>query len=393
MTVYIIHILEILISGIIIQPNKSKQRKTLYTFLQCLIIVVLYTIRSYSVGRDTRQFVIAFNVLNGHSAAGVYYSRDLEVGFEWLCKSVGLFSSDYHILFLVIAVFLFGVLSAFIFRNSKDIEMSYFLFATMTYMSFMFSSMRQAIAIGFIVLFSEIGLKRNRYILFGIGVFFASLFHSSALIAIVIIVFTRIEFNKKYLMLIAASCILLPLVADLLYRIATRFLPYAVYIGTQYYNSSLLGAIFSFFTWAFMFSFASWIWLYKKEGINNKNEYKRIEQKETKHFWNELMKGKLLIHPGSHTNEYSPDFLLWCGTASVAIAALSLRISVVSRAIYYFGIYSIIMLPNSVAIIARGRQRQQIRLFIIAIGFIIWYIIAAFRPEWYNAVPYVTDLF
>ena len=168
MTVYIIHILEILISGIIIQPNKSKQRKTLYTFLQCLIIVVLYTIRSYSVGRDTRQFVIAFNVLNGHSAAGVYYSRDLEVGFEWLCKSVGLFSSDYHILFLVIAVFLFGVLSAFIFRNSKDIEMSYFLFATMTYMSFMFSSMRQAIAIGFIVLFSEIGLKRNRYILFGI---------------------------------------------------------------------------------------------------------------------------------------------------------------------------------------------------------------------------------
>lgn len=140
MALYIIHMIEILITGVIIQPNDSKLRRGIYVVLQSIFFILIYTLRDYTVGRDTFQFIVAFNVYNGRTATGIYYDRTLEGGFEWLCKFVGNYSLDYHVLFLVVSVILFCSIGIYFYNNSHDVVLSVYLFTTMTMFSFILSS-------------------------------------------------------------------------------------------------------------------------------------------------------------------------------------------------------------------------------------------------------------
>ena len=60
MAVYIIHMFEILLLDYFL-PSRVKHQK-MYLLIQFLILVLLYTLRSYTVGRDTYQFVTAFDL-------------------------------------------------------------------------------------------------------------------------------------------------------------------------------------------------------------------------------------------------------------------------------------------------------------------------------------------
>ena len=190
-------------------------------WLTALMLVIPYILwagyRGYYVdtGAYIRHFMKASSSLS--EIPGMIGTED-DWGFYCFIvflKSLGV--QSYQVFFLIMAT-IHILCMVYIFRRySTDLWISFFMFIASTdYMSWMHNGMRQYLAVCLIFAAFDL-LVKKRYILFGLVVVFASTMHGSALLMIPLAYIMQGQaFNKKTLMCITGTILILPFIDRLL---------------------------------------------------------------------------------------------------------------------------------------------------------------------------------
>ena len=350
-----------------------KKQKLAYAWLMGFALVVVAAIRSYTVGVDTLQYWNAFNIINAFSV-DANYNRDLEIGFQYLCLLLGHICSSPQVLLIATSVFGIGSIIYFLYKNSSNFPLAIYLFISLNYYSFCMSGMRQMLAIAIIVIGIEACLKKQHTIYYLLIVLVASLFHTSALLMMVLPLFSRVRVRPRSIVFALLLAVVAMLFADQVFKIANSFLPYGAYEGTEYSTANYFGAIFQMLVdlMILIFSFLCY----------STDRNSSILMFSEKNFVNEK-KAALVKANGA----LSIPFLLVCSGVAVICSFLSIKMGIFSRVEYYFKLFSILGLTNAVV---EGNRKLQTLTIILTVGmsFAYWIVVALYRPEWYGVVPY-----
>ena len=171
---YIILSLIVLLIASIAEKTKQKE----FAILLAIVLIFVSGFRGYTVGRDTRNYVVIFANIN----QGGYYAK--EAGFLFLCKVILNIWNNYTFAFLLFSILIYGLI---VFRLWELKDKISFSCATFSFYSFYFfesmNVMRQFCAVA-LVFWATRYLQKKKYIPFMVVVLCATIFfHSSALLS------------------------------------------------------------------------------------------------------------------------------------------------------------------------------------------------------------------
>lgn len=339
--------------------NKKKKNRNNKKYLICafLPLILIAGLRSENVGIDTKQFTDAFKTIVKMDPSSFGKLR-YEYGFSYLCWVLGKLSIEPKILIFSTSFFINFSVARFIYKNSENIPFSTVLYILCNFFFSYMNIMRQAIAIA-IILWGYEYLKKNKYIRFCIFVMIASLFHGSAILALIFIFLKKFEYNKYFIGIVFCVSIISILFGKNLFMLFASISPRLFnYVGGNFDKENYVAALLNFIVYLVSYIFG-FICLKKSSDDIFKN-------KENK---NNILVGIMAM--------------------TVIFSALTMRVSLFNRFTPYFSIFMIIWLSNSVSKIKNINSRFIYILIIILLFFLYWMIIMVFRPEWYGAVPYI----
>lgn len=245
--IYLGLIAVILIMGFLFSiKGFTKTNKIFFLIIVGVVLILVQGLRRYDVGSDTLNYVYIYKNANNMSYDQILNTETfVEKGYLIYNKFLGSISPNNPQLMIFINAILINVpILIFIYKNAKYMVFSTLLYVIMYFYIDSFAIMRQFIAIGIILLGFEF-LKRNNLILFVLFVLFASLFHSSAIIMLLlpVLYYLKPTFKVSLFISIAAVlvCGILLISPNLIYSIAGR---YTSYLGTDWGASADIGGIY-----------------------------------------------------------------------------------------------------------------------------------------------------
>ena len=217
----------ILILLIFFSRTKRDNHRRAYITIITVVMIIMSGLRNEYVGNDTIVYLKQFNNSFSESWSNIfsvfwdaYFNPNSSTGKDpamWIVnKLIGLVSTD-HIFFLLVTSALFLIpLGVFFYRNTKnpmEVAMSYLFFNTLYYTFIPNSAIRQSIALGF-VLMAYMALPKRKLIVPILLVLIGSLFHRSALLVFLFILFIKVINPRDFYRI---SLVLIPLML-LFYR-------------------------------------------------------------------------------------------------------------------------------------------------------------------------------
>lgn len=244
--------------------KNTKNRNNIYIFI--LITLILLAGLRYRIGLDTLRYMYSFseipelyNISNSDFVESKY--DPLYLILSSVSKTI---SSDFWVLQFIHAVFVNTVVFLFIKKNTKNIFCGLLFYYSFLYISFMCEVMREACAVSMFLLGYEY-LKKDKLVFFTLFCFFAFLFHTSAILLLIIPILIKLKLF--YLLKIEKSFLfVLTITLFLGYYIQTFFFDYLsiFYISERfsdkvdrYSDSALAGQTFSF--WGVLSTFVRFI--------------------------------------------------------------------------------------------------------------------------------------
>ena len=262
MTVYIVIIALILVAAWL---STGKRNSKLLFWTLSALLVLISAIR-YQVGTDYPGYESRFYyVQNGISDGG------FESGFLWLVNLIIRFGGNAQVMFAIMSI-LTGL--AFGYTIYKNDDPKYRFFALFVYVCSTvyfgtMNAMRQYFAIAILIFGFEF-LKKRRYVLYILCIFFASLFHTSAIFMLPFAIFVFINDRKSVSLLGVLNALvfisiifmfvdLRPYVDSLIDFIPERYTAYIFedYFSEKYFEarnfSAILKCIFPTALWFFTY--------------------------------------------------------------------------------------------------------------------------------------------
>ena len=183
-------------------PDSKRNRKK-YIGIICFILILQSGLRNVAVGADTYGYSFAFNEALNLSWAEAgndviqYLTKGIgkDPGYNFFQKTVQIFTSDYQVYLVVVAVIFFISFGFFLYDNltrSKDLILAFIIYSVLFYSFFSITGIRQTIATG-MVLFSYYHLKQKNTLIFILLIFFAFLIHKTAILFLAIYLLTYIK--------------------------------------------------------------------------------------------------------------------------------------------------------------------------------------------------------
>ena len=192
MTIFLISYLYVLLLYSLLKCKKNGKR--LYCVLTALCYFFIAALRSRTVGFDTDIYVNAFLQFSEMplSSAIAYFNKD--VGFWVLLSLLGKAIPNYTILFIIVAGLFTVSTWHLIYKYSADPRLSIIVLLAFNLYQFTLTGMRQTIAMSFIMWAMDACYQKRilRGIIF---ICIGSVFHSSALVFIVVILLMK--YRKK----------------------------------------------------------------------------------------------------------------------------------------------------------------------------------------------------
>lgn len=169
----------------------EKARKRFAIFVTVLLILQS-GLRHVNVGPDTYQYMVSFYERIQWSWQQVFrnfidvywYGEGKDAGYTLLLKVFSVFSSDYQVYLVFVAILVFVPMITFIFKNTKRIDslwIALLLYQTLFYSFFSVTGIRQAIATG-LCLFSVEYIKNKKLLYFIILIVAGGFIHKSCLL-------------------------------------------------------------------------------------------------------------------------------------------------------------------------------------------------------------------
>lgn len=333
-----------------------KKKNNLFLVISFFIIGFLMATRTYSTGTDTEMYVRVFNRFSQlkweSSIIGNYY-EPLYIVLNILLSYI---SNNPRILIVATSVFISFSFYIFIRNNSKDSLISVIMFICLLFIYGAMNTIRQYIAMSIILLgFSFV--KKKKILPYIITVIIAYLFHSSALVGIIIYPMYNMKYSHTRVILIFATALLANIfvsgLINNIYNIIGRTNYYSYRVGQENIANLIYMIVY----------FAMYI-------------FSLFEMKKSK---------KTNMHSG---------FYLYTFVMSSAFSLIAMNLNVLARATTYFNIFSIVCLPNVISEnIHTEKNRVLVNLIIIMIFVLYSSIIIKFRPEWNTAFNYKNCIF
>ena len=331
---------------------KNKNKALLLSFI---LIAIVACLRKYTVGVDTLQFYRAFSKIVSDSSWN-YNNFRYEPGFYYLCKLLGKINSEPQILIMFTSIFINMSVYKFIKKNSTDYCLSTILYIIMNNFFSNKKIMRQAIALA-ILLYGFEFLKDKKYIKYIFAVCIASLFHTVAFSALLLLIFSILPKKRWVYLLEIVLAIVTFVFYSKFFNILTLGFGYSGYMDTEFglsnYFGSLLSALESLFVMIFLFVVS----YNKKKFVKNNYIFR-------------LLSIAIILY-------------IW-------FSFLVMRMNIFNRISGIYSIYSIVFISYLLDEMKNNNiENYKIsRGIILLIYFASFIIISIFRPEWYGVIPY-----
>lgn len=257
--------------------NQDHRRKQ-YVIFVCILLILQSGLRHLSVGADTFAYKVMFDDVKStnweqiwQNFYDVYVSGEgKDAGYPLFEKLFQIFFPEYRIFLFAIAIFFFGSLGQFLYRNThkiRDILISVCLYQVLFYGFFSVTGIRQTIA----TISTLLGYKyiqERRFFPFIILIVIAAFIHKSVLIFLPFYFLARFKYSHW---LLIGSTLAVPFIFPLARRFATILATLSAndtYMGYAESDYETSGAQVFFI---FMFLIALVTIFKSKSIIHNKN--------------------------------------------------------------------------------------------------------------------------
>ena len=218
-----------------------------YIIFCCVLLILQSGLRNVTVGTDTYAYKLTFEAIEKQSWLDLFdgfyrvyvLGQGKDAGYYLFVKIFHVFSDNYQVYLIAIAVLFFASLGRFICLNTNNLRgvfVAMCVYQVFFYGFFSITGIRQTIATAFVLFAYDFVIKRH-LILFLLLCFMAALIHKSALLFIPFYFLSNFKYPVKALSIIL---ILLPVIFVLI-RPITRFLTsfsfsesYASYANSTY---------------------------------------------------------------------------------------------------------------------------------------------------------------
>ncbi|MBO5212802.1 MAG: EpsG family protein [Clostridia bacterium] len=327
-------------------PKEYKHTHSQIAFFLFVMLLLwfLTAFRSEYIGSDTIQYFNHFKAMSYYGK--ISFNSRFEIGYQILTLIISKINPNPYFFLGVIATICYLATGIYIYKYSDNIVFSTVLVFPIAY-GFFATGLRQAIAM-VIILYAYQAIKNNKNILAFLIILFAATFHTSALIALFLLLHKIIP--KKPIIIIPLSAILIIFsLAGFMDDILSAILPF--YAG--YYENEIITDGWLGITYYCLRNIVFYILVYLS--------YKKSQKQ------NCLALSNFVIL-----------FLTTC---------FGFSLSLFSRATNYFLLICIVELPNA---IYRGRLPYK-KIFVFLIGFImvLYFVVTLIiRPDWNTLCPY-----
>ncbi|MEB7389004.1 EpsG family protein [Aerococcus viridans] len=332
----------------------------LTTIVLFLFLFILSAFRSDSIGTDTQNYIQTFKIIS--TAASLNFeSFDMEAGYLFFNKILAILFNNPQWLLITTSAIVFTGVGIIVYRYSKNIWMSTFLFFGLNFFTSSMNTTRTFLSL-VILLFSIQFIFKNDFFKFLIVVMVATTFHQSAIIFIIAWFISKIKLNKFTLLIFTSLNLLIFLFLPLLLRLIVIVFPtYLNYLSSSFYEDGVkLASVINFSINLLIFIII--YLLYNSSYVN-----RELMRPEDINIFNKSL-NILLI--------------------GVSLSFLAIRFSLLTRVSYYFMIMSILLLPNVTKLIKKRNLRMALMFTIIFIFFMYTMMVNAIRPEWDSIYPY-----
>jgi hypothetical protein len=327
----------------IVDVARNNQRiECFFTFMSFLLLWSLTAFRSANIGNDTKTYIYYFDIYS----KGLDRTRTFEVGYQYLNYFIGKFTSDHHVFLMIIATIMYGGVIWYIYKNSKNIAVSFCLFYCYFFSAFT-SMFRQGIAMA-IVLFGYHYLKKEKKLLAAVFFLTAMTFHTTAVVCFFLYLNSSIMRKKKFVFGMTIVCGFISS-TNILGKVVDVFLPrYSHYFVSRYASSGWLAVSYN------LLLYLIWYFLINKS-IDDSNKQDQI---------------------------VATNFALL-----LIFAAFGFSVNLFTRVGEYFLLIAIAEIPN---MLYRGKVKhfRKWLLGICTMSLIMFVVTLIYRPGWNHIYPY-----
>lgn len=324
--------------------RQNNRISKLVVLMSMLVLWMLTAFRSTSIGNDTLTYVEYFYYFSNY---GIIRDSRFEIGYQYLNIAIGWISKNPHIFLVLISSIMYIGLSYCLFRYSRNILISATLFFCYGF-SLYINIFRQGIAM-IIVLFAYQHLKKNNRLYAFLLIIFASFFHISALICLLLFFNTHYIYKKKVTLLCSLLCLALAFSGYVEVIASVVFPEYLHYFDSKYASTGWLAVTIALIRNATLYCLVASV-----NKVKDKANY-RIT----------LMNFFCLLE----------------------IGALGYSVNLFDRLSNYFLLIALIELPN-ILYQYNIKYRNTWILGICIYSIIMFLLILALRPEWNHLYPY-----
>lgn len=172
---------------------------------QCVIVMTVILalfsgLRTWWMG-DLIKYYTQYLACNGADWYNVITSGTENFGLRYFFHYAGAIGISYDNCLLIIAIFVAVTLGVLVYRYSPSPFWSYTIYISMGFYMFTYSGLKQAVAMGFLILAGMAMFERKfrKYLLL---VVLGGLFHAPALIFLAAYPFCRQKLNKRYVLVL-----------------------------------------------------------------------------------------------------------------------------------------------------------------------------------------------
>lgn len=329
--------------------SKNKETKDkLFLIITFFVLFILVGTRAMNVGNDTLSYLDLFkkssifkmSILDSNT----YYEKGYLI-FNVLLSYIS--SSSRFFMFAMSLIFNYAVFK-FIKDNSKNYLLSVLMYINLLFFYQSMTMMRQFLALSIVLLFSFKYVKEKNLVKFLISIIVASLFHSTALIAVFIYPIYYLNYNRKRVLIIIIASIFALLSLNQIYPLIASILNKETYYITMV-GETKLANIISTLIYSIMYIFS------------------------------------LCIVKQDKRQKYG--FYLYSLLFASTICFVSINMAVLSRVSQYYAILSIIALPNLINLNLKN-NKTIINMVIVLFMMLYSSIVMIYRPEWNSAFNY-----
>lgn len=216
--------------------NNNKRKKRFFCIFLCLLLAILSAIRGNSVGTDTYAYISEYYEVSKNSVSFIFNNNSSCYLYYILAKLFYDIGMNVHIWFFAIALLFNSAVFTFIYKYSKDVNLSFILYIALGSFAFSLAGLKQTCAMAFcmfaFIIFSSENFKViKKIVLTTIFMLLAIGFHQTAIFFVVFLLITKIKLNKKNNILFISIFLIILLSGN---SILKSFIMYLDSIGNRF---------------------------------------------------------------------------------------------------------------------------------------------------------------